>query len=359
MRADGSDDECHEPGDYGRSNVLLGVRHRTGLGGNIGCKEKYLQLFESLENGVAFHEMVYDAVHHPIDYVVREANDAYTALLGIPHADLINHRANTIYGYGCLGDALHYAHVLTDNTRKRFETYSPLAKKHLSVSAIPIDEGIFATVLVDITKWKDTKSQLKQSLNEVRRSLRGAVNALSATTAWRDPYTSNHQHRVAKLAYAIGEEMQLPKHDLEGLYIAGLLHDIGKIAVPIDILCKPGKITDHEFGIIKDHPKVGYDILHGVHFPWPVADVVLQHHARLDGSGYPAGLKDDGISLPARIISVADVVEAMSSHRPYRPALGLRCALNEITQHAGTQFDPVVVKACCRICENSQIMQFS
>jgi len=170
--------------------------------------------------------------------------------------------------------------------------------------------------------------------------------ALASTAEIRDPYTSGHQKNVTKLASSIAEHMGLSAELIKGLRIAGLLHDIGKISVPAEILSKPGKITKDERNIIKNHCRVGYDILKGIEFPWPIAKIVLQHHERMDGSGYPLGIRGEEILLEARIIAVADVIEAMSSHRPYRAALGLDEALEEIRKNRGISFDPEVVDAC-------------
>jgi putative nucleotidyltransferase with HDIG domain len=172
------------------------------------------------------------------------------------------------------------------------------------------------------------------------------VQAIGMMGEMRDPYTAGHQRRVADLAGAIGKELGLGTDVLEGLHIAGLLHDVGKIAVPAEILTKPGKLSSYEFEIIKGHPDVGRQILKGVEFPWPVAQAVVQHHERLDGRGYPDGLKGDAVILEARILAVSDVVEAMSSHRPYRAALGVQLALEEITRGRAVGYDGTAVDAC-------------
>ncbi|MGQ9513402.1 HD-GYP domain-containing protein, partial [Thermodesulfitimonas sp.] len=158
--------------------------------------------------------------------------------------------------------------------------------------------------------------------------------------------TAGHQRRVAQLACAIAQEMGLPPDQVVGLRVAGMLHDIGKIYVPAEILSKPGRISEYEFSIIKTHPEVGYDIVKEIEFPWPVAQIILQHHERLNGSGYPVGLRDKEILLEARILAVADVVEAMSSHRP---ALGTAAALAEISEKSGLLYDPTVVNVCLRL----------
>lgn len=165
----------------------------------------------------------------------------------------------------------------------------------------------------------------------------------------KDPYTAGHQKRVTRLASAIAEELGLPKEQIEGIRIAGLIHDIGKVSIPAEILSKPGRITDLEFSVIKTHSQAGYDILKTIEFPWPIAQIVLQHHERLNGSGYPQGLSGEEILLEARILGVADVVEAMASHRPYRPALGIDKALEEITQNRGILYDARVAEACLKL----------
>lgn len=186
-------------------------------------------------------------------------------------------------------------------------------------------------------------------LEKLELSLDHAVAAIAAMVEMRDPYTAGHQRRVAKLAMAIGTEMGLPADQLEGLHMACILHDIGKIHVPAEILSNPGKLSDAEFEIIKTHPKVGWEVLKGIDFPWPVADVVYQHHEKLDGSGYPRGLKGDEILPDARILAVADVVESMTTHRPYRPGFGIFSALQEISQRKGAVYDARAVEACMRL----------
>jgi putative nucleotidyltransferase with HDIG domain len=179
--------------------------------------------------------------------------------------------------------------------------------------------------------------------------INGAIKAMTSALESRDPYTAGHERRVAQLACLIAEEMGVPPDRIEGIRIAGYLHDLGKIAVPAEILSKPGTISSMEMGIIRVHPQSGHEILKEIEFIWPVAEVALQHHERLDGSGYPQGLKGDRIILEARIIAVADVVEAMCSHRPYRPAPGAELALAEILEKKGVLYDPAAVDACIRL----------
>lgn len=201
----------------------------------------------------------------------------------------------------------------------------------------------------DVTERKLSEHKLKKSFDTLKRTLNATVEALVAVAEKRDPYTAGHQKRVARLAKAIGQEMGLSDHRCSGIHVAASIHDIGKIYVPAEFLTKPGTISEAEHVIIRTHPNVGYDILKTIEFPWPIADVILQHHERLDGSGYPAGLHGDSILLEAKIVAVADVMEAMSSHRPYRPSLGISVALDEIKKHKGKKYDPKVVEACMRV----------
>lgn len=182
-------------------------------------------------------------------------------------------------------------------------------------------------------------------------ALTQTISAIAATIDKRDPYTADHQRRVSELSGAIAEELSLPAEQREGIVLGALIHDVGKLAVPVDILARPGRLSPEEFALVKTHVRVGVDVMKGVNFPWPIATMIAQHHERLDGSGYPAGLSGDAICLEARIIAVADVLESMSTHRPYRPALGLDRALAEISRGRGALFDPVVVDACCHVVE--------
>jgi putative nucleotidyltransferase with HDIG domain len=197
-------------------------------------------------------------------------------------------------------------------------------------------------------------TNIKQKHSELEKAMDGVIHAVSLVVESRDPYTAGHQRRVAELARSIAKEMKLTEWQVMGIHIAGLLHDVGKVAVPSEILSKPGKISQYEYSIIKNHPQVGYEILQKIDFPWPVTQAILQHHERMDGSGYPGGLTGDDIIIEARILGVSDVVEAMSSHRPYRPALGLDSALEEIAKGRGILYDPQVVDACLSILERNE-----
>ena len=199
------------------------------------------------------------------------------------------------------------------------------------------------------TYREDLEQMVAERTSQLKQALDGIIHAIASTVEIRDPYTAGHQLRVARLAFAIAKEMGLSEGQAEGVRVAGTIHDLGKISVPAEILSRPGQLTEMEFGIIKTHPQTGYDILKDMKFPWPIAQIVLQHHERMDGSGYPQGLSGENTFLEARVLAVADVVEAMASHRPYRPALGTDNALEEIRQNRGTLYDTVVVDTCLEL----------
>lgn len=211
------------------------------------------------------------------------------------------------------------------------------------------NKDLLHAIVHDITDRKLAEEKLGETLESLRKAVAATIRTITAAIETRDPYTAGHQKRVTDLARTIADEMGLPKERVEGIRMAGSIHDIGKILVPAEILSKPTKLGEIEFKLIKTHAQHGYEILKEVESPWPLADMVRQHHERLDGSGYPQGLKGGEILLEARIIAVADVVEAMSSHRPYRPAIGMDAALEEIEKNKGILYDPDAVETCLRL----------
>jgi len=245
---------------------------------------------------------------------------------------------------------------------KRTRIQHEVILRSKSGAKIPIDQDINPTLdeegritglvvtFSDITQRKKAEKQIKESWENQKKAMEGAVEAMAYTIETRDPYTAGHQRRVTKLAVKIAQEMGLENNKIEGIRMAGSLHDIGKIYIPAEILSKPGKISEAEYNIIQTHPRVGADILKSIDFPWPVSDIVRQHHERIDGSGYPNGLSGDEILLEARVLAVADVIEAMASHRPYREALSLEQALNEIKKNKGKLYDEKASEAAIKIC---------
>jgi PAS domain S-box-containing protein len=223
---------------------------------------------------------------------------------------------------------------------KKLDDVSEINRKVLKSVAILIGEGITRLQI---------EEELKLSYQKLQKALKSTIQAIALILEKRDPYTAGHQKRMTKLACAIAEEISLPKDKIEGLYIAGIIHDIGKINIPTEILSKPGRLSEIELSLIQTHPQVGSDILKEMDLPGEVSAIVLQHHERMDGSGYPSGLSGEAILLEARILAVADVVEAMASHRPYRPALGLDKAWEEITQNKGKLYDLEVVDVCLKL----------
>lgn len=246
-----------------------------------------------------------------------------------------------------------------EELNQRGHIFFETAHQHKNGTVIPIElssriidyEGkpVALSIARDITERKLAEEERKQSFERLRQALEETVNALASAVEMRDPYTAGHQHRVTSLAVAIAEEMGLSEDRIEGIRMAGVIHDVGKIRVPAEILSWPGQLTEIDFNLIKTHPQVGYDILKRIELPYQVTKIMLQHHERMDGSGYPEGLKGEEILMEARILAVADVVEAMASHRPYRAALGIEKALEEISMNRGILYEPKAVDACLKL----------
>lgn len=216
-------------------------------------------------------------------------------------------------------------------------------------------EGAYLASIRDISERTRMEKEITESLTRYQSAMEGTIMAMATIVETRDPYTAGHQQRVARLSRDIAEQIGLPPDRIEGIHLSGLIHDIGKISVPAEILSKPGRLSEVEFLLIKAHPESGYDILKGIEFPWPVAEITRQHHERMDGSGYPRGLKGDDILMEARIMCVADVVEAMATHRPYRAALGIEAALEEIKSKRDQMYDTQAVDACLKLHQEGKL----
>ncbi len=245
-----------------------------------------------------------------------------------------------------INQLLSKAELIIENKR-----LDELVKKQ-NAELLELNKNLEAKVRLKTLHLDQRAEELKASYGKIQMILDGTVLAMSKIVESRDPYTAGHQQQVARIAGIIADKMSLPQDQAEAIRVSGALHDIGKIAVPSEILTKPGRLSRLEMEMVKTHSQNAYDILKTIEFPYPIAQIILQHHERMDGSGYPQGLKGEDILLEARILSVADVLEAMSSHRPYRPALGIEIAIEEIVTHRNTLYDNDVVDACVKIYRN-------
>jgi PAS domain S-box-containing protein/putative nucleotidyltransferase with HDIG domain len=239
--------------------------------------------------------------------------------------------------------------IQEENLQTRNNGVRTLHTQKVPIMDVKGEPAYLLGISADITARKHAEENLKETTEKLRNSLIGTIKAMSLMVETRDPYTAGHQRRVSELARAIAQEMALSSDTVDTIRMAGIIHDIGKISAPAEILSKPSKLSDIEFSLIKVHPQSGYEILKDLGLPCHVAEMVLQHHERLNGSGYPQGLKNGQILFESQIIAIADVVEAMASHRPYRPALGIDVALEEIEKNKGILYDAGVVDVCVKL----------
>ncbi len=309
-------------------------------------EEKFRTLFDSAADAIFIHDL---------DGNILEVNEVACERLGYKKEKILNMTLADIDRPKQAVGTPKRIEELYQRGHIFFET----AHEHKDGTVIPIElssriidyEGkpVALSIARDITERKLAEEERKQSFERLRQSLEETVNALATAVEMRDPYTAGHQHRVTSLATAIAEEMGLSKEKIEGIRMAGVIHDVGKIRVPAEILSWPGQLTEIDFNLIKTHPQVGYDILKRIELPHQVTRIMLQHHERMDGSGYPEGLKGKKILIEAQVLAVADVVEAMASHRPYRAALGIEKALEEISKNKGVLYDAKAVDACLKL----------
>lgn len=315
-------------------------------------EENYRDLILNLGDGVSIVDL---------REIFTFANPAMDAIFGLPPGQLVGHRISEFVSDESMVEIRRQTEKRSRGERSSYEieiTTPAGQHRQILVSATPKyqnDDFIGTLSIVrDITDRRLAVEELTRSYTRLNRAMDQTINALATTLGKRDPYTSTHQRRVTQLVLAIARELGLPEAQVAGIRVASILHDIGKIYIPSEILAKPTKLTEVEFDIIKNHSLAGYEILQGIEFPWPVAEIVHQHHERLDGSGYPQGLGGDQILLEAKILSVADVVEAISSDRPYRPAHSIETALDEITNFQGRYYAPDVVAVCLDLFKNKQ-----
>jgi PAS domain S-box-containing protein len=312
----------------------------------------YRSLFENMLNGFSYCQIISEN-NQPTDFIYRAVNKAFSLHTGL--TDVVGKKVSEVIpGIQETNKELlqTYSRVASSGIPEKCESYIPGLGMWFAISIYSPEKGYFVSVFDVITERKLAQEKLKNSYEKVRTALEGSISIAAKMVEMRDPYTAGHQKRVAKLSVAIAADMGLPEEKIAYLDLAARVHDIGKIHVPAEILSKTGRLTDLEFQMMKTHAQGGFDILNGVDFPWPLAQIVVQHHEKLNGSGYPNGLKGEEILLEAKIISVADTVEAMSGHRPYRPSLGMAEAMSEIARNKGILYDAEVVNACVNLVKN-------
>ena len=345
-------------GEKGYWNVRAVRLDDTSFIGFVSDVTDLLMSQEALRKSEEEKSLILNATKESIVYYDRDLrinwiNRAMSKRLGVEVGDLIGKKCFMIWKAGEKCDDCILEKVIKSREQKKTELTNEMGEYWL-VRAYPVigpDGDVTGVVEVseDITERKRASKKLEAAFDALVRIASDIVSA-------KDPYTAGHQKNVSDLAVAIGKKMGLNYETLTCLKFAGLLHDIGKISIPSEILTRPVKLSNIELSLIKEHSRNGYNILKDIDLPWPIADIVLQHHERLDGSGYPNGLKNDEIRLESRIIAVADVVEAITSHRPYRQALGIEHALNEIKKNSGILYDPAVVEACVQVFEDGYLL---
>ncbi|KAF0158584.1 MAG: response regulator receiver [Syntrophaceae bacterium] len=316
--------------------------------------EKDLQNSEELFRNLFQHHAAVKLIIDPYTGNIIDANEAAVNYYGWPREQITQMKIKDINTSREeeVKEAMEKVRV---NNKIRFEFRHRRADGSVrdvevfSSSIKAQGKDVLHSIVHDITERKQAETKLQQTLDSLRKAVNATIRVMVSVVESRDPYTAGHQIRSADLARAIATEMELPQDTIEGLRMAGSIHDIGKLSIPAEILSKPTKLLKIEFSLIKEHARTGYEMLKDVESPWPLAEIVYQHHERMDGSGYPRNLKGDEILMEARILMVADVVEAMASHRPYRPGLGIDAALSEIEKNRGLFYDEAVVDACRRL----------
>jgi PAS domain S-box-containing protein len=328
--------------EYYLSMVIDITKQKKAVELMLEATDKYQDLAESISD-------IFFAMDKNLRYTYW--NKASEKLTGIPAEEALAKSLMEIFPDNEARKQVKDMYLLTIETKKPQQLTVRYPGDELivhEISSYPTKEGV-SVFIKDITGRKKAERQLQDTLESLRKAFSTIIQVMVSTVEARDPYTAGHQARSADLSRAIATEMGLSQDKIDGLRMAGSVHDIGKLSIPAEILSKPKKLSEIEFSLIKEHSQKGYDILKEVESPWPLAQIVYQHHERMNGSGYPRNLKGDDILLEARILAVADVVEAMASYRPYRPALGLEAALEEIAKNKGTLYDNAVAEVCLRL----------
>ncbi len=365
---------CPVPSEFELRGVLKdgSVRHYAIHTSSLPHDEDYIIGFVRDITGIRRTENNYKEIQERCDTIVMNANEGIAIIqegliqfvnpnlirtLGYSTAELIDKPFHSIVATDQIEQivGLYRQDGLGEKKAASFEAVLKTKRQKRVIVEINISETVFKekpahfAIIHDITKHKELQQKLLDTLEKLRLTMAATTQAISMIVEQKDPYTAGHQRRVADLARAISTEMGLPMEQIDAIRIAGILHDLGKISIPSDILTKPTQLNEAEFSIIKAHPQAAYDILKTIDTPWPIAQIVYQHHERINGSGYPRGLTENGILLEAKILAVADVVEAMISHRPYRAARTIEEALAEISKNKGILYDSKVVDACIRL----------
>ncbi len=309
---------------------------------------RYRRLFETAQDGILI-----------LDFdtgFIQDANPFIINLLGYTRDELVN---KELWEIGAIIDKTLALKAFTTIQEEGYLRYENLPLRHKNGDIREVEfisnayhvggNKVIQCNIRDITERKKLEEENLKFQHSISVSLHEMIETLANVIVARDSYTAGHQKRVANLASAIAAKLNLPLHTIEGIHLSALIHDIGKIAIPAEILTKPTGLSSFELAMLRNHVQTGYDILKNIHFPWNIAQIVLEHHERLDGSGYPNGLKGDSICEEARIIAVADVVEAISSDRPYRKSRGIDAALEEITDNSGKLYDSRAVNACLQV----------
>lgn len=334
----------------GRKQKQAELQRVTALEELRKSEEKHLAIIENIEEGYYESDLKGNLTFF---------NSSMCQLLGYAREELIgiNSRQFTDKENAKKLFKTFYEVYKTGNPAKEFD-WQVIRKdgtiRHIEASVSQLKDSSgkpigFRGIVRDTTERKLSEEKLQQTLEILKKEVNTAIHVLATALEFRDPYTAGHQSRSADLARAIATEMELPRNKIDGIRMAGSIHDIGKLSIPAEILSKPTKLTNLEFSLIKEHSRNGYTMLKDVESPWPLAEMVYQHHERMNGTGYPRNLKDNEILLEARIMAVADVMEAMASHRPYRPSLGMQAAFEEIEKNRGVLYDSAVVDSCLRV----------
>jgi PAS domain S-box-containing protein len=313
-------------------------------------EERYRAILGNIEDGYFEVDLAGNLTFFN-DSVCRMVGQTSAELMGMnnrqytdkENSQILYQAFHKVFSTGEPSKGVEHEIIGKDGTKLYIESSVSLIR---NTSGQPIG---FRGIMRNITERKQAEKQLQDTLESLRKAVGTIFQVMASAVEARDPYTAGHQIRSANLARAIATEMGLSQEKIEGIRIAGSIHDIGKLSIPVEILSKPTKLSELEFSLIKEHARRGYEMLKNVESPWPLAEIVYQHHERMDGSGYPRNLKGEETLIEARILTVADVVESMASHRPYRPGLGIDAALNEIAKNRGIFYDDAVADACLRL----------